>query len=133
MIPPQTLASAQRLALSLMQDRVTVKRVTGEGEPDDAYQPTMEYETVVSDYPCRFRSFEPFETTVEIGGKTTTRQRPALRFPVSTAYIPEVGDIVTLDSSQNPALAAEGRKWRIATRPDNSLSSAFRVYADEVP
>jgi len=117
-----------------MKDRCTIERPTGAASTVDPETSdiTVPKQTLVTEYPCRFRSYEPFESSPEVASKTTTVQRTAMRFPVSDDYLPKVGDIVTVTASPDPSLAAGSRVFRVADIPQNSLSTAFRVYVDEV-
>lgn len=127
------LASGRRAAERLMDDRATIVRPSGPpGAPDPVTGVVTTPTTpLVTAYPCRLRSFEPFEAKAEVGAQQVTTQRTALRLPVSVTYIPEPGDIVTITVSRHdPSIV--GRIFRVANKPTNSLSTAFRVYVDEV-
>lgn len=117
-----------------MTDRCTIERPTGPIATDRTTGAvTVEYETLVTDYPTRLRSFEAFERVSDIGGHRTTEQRPAVRFPVSDAYTPRPGDRVTITKSDNPALAVDPpRVFLVADAPQNTHATAYRVYVDEV-
>lgn len=120
-------------AESMMTDRATISRPDTSGPvlDDETGDLTPAGTVLVTDYPCRVRSYEPFESTPEVGGQTITVQRTAGRFPVSTAYSPQPGDVVTMTASQHdPSLP--DRIFRVASRPQNSISTAYRVYLEEI-
>lgn len=128
------IRQGRRLARKRMTDRCTITRPTGKMTAGTGSAPdTPEVQQIVTNYPVRLRPYEAYEVTTEVAGATITHQRTPARLPNDTAYLPRVGDILTITSSRNPALVTTPpRQFRIATIPQDSDPTQFRPHLDEV-
>lgn len=74
---------------------------------------------------CKVQSYQPFEQNPEAGAHTYSVQRYQVHVPVG-AYVPHVGDVVTITAATlDPHLA--GRMYRVVALLHKSLATAYRL------
>lgn len=78
---------------------------------------------------CKVATYEPYEATPDVGGKTVVQQRYSIHVPVSAGPF-EVGDLVTITGSANLP-ATTGRTFRIAGLHEKTWQTAQRLLTDE--
>ena len=113
-----------------MIDACSVCRVVGEAvDSDGNVAPT--YSEPLYEGACRVQTYEPQEYTPSIGeAGTVTMQRYSVHVPVGS-YVPQVGDVVTIDSATlDPELA--GRQYRVVALLHKSQATAYRLGVTEV-
>ena len=116
-----------------MADECTITRtdpdapwVPGPDGYDVPPQPATVYEGR-----CKVATYEPYEATPDVGGKTVVQQRYSVHVPVSAGPF-EVGDVVTITASaQLPATT--GRTFRVAGLHEKTWQTAQRLLVDEGP
>lgn len=124
------LPELRRQAEARMLDTCVVRRVTGESTDGDG-NVTPTYSEPLYEGACRVQTYEPQESTADIGGASTvTTQRYSVHIPVGS-YAPQIGDVVTLDSAAlDPQLA--GRTYRVVALLHKSQATAYRLGVQEV-
>lgn len=129
----QTRAELAQDAESMMLDACTIGRpgkpVT---DPDTGIVTTPEtlvYGTPAAPAPCKVQTWDPVESTREVGEAVKTVQRYAVHIPVAS-YAPKTGDIVTLTRAAiDPNLV--GRRYRVTKLLHKTMATAYRLGVEE--
>lgn len=93
------LRSGQRLAQSLMVDRVVVSRVVRVRDPITYVESDSEVE--VWSGPCKVQTYEPDAIDATSGGRPVSLQEDRLHVPVSAGPF-EIGDIAWVQGYERP-------------------------------
>lgn len=122
------LPELQAAAESMMRDTCRITREPA-GDADwvivDGREVPAEWSEVYVG-PCRVRSYQPYESTPEVGGASETVQRYAVHVPVSAGPF-EPGDRVEITT--NPARA---RAFRVAATHEVTNQTAQQLSVEEV-
>ena len=125
------MRSGRRLAESLMHLTCRIDRVV-EIDTDRATAKVTTRKVTLYEGRCKLTSYEGYEQERDVVGFQATTQRLSIHLPVG-AYLPHVGDIITITDDGGLDDRLIGRTYRVAQEaPFRAFATADRIFIDAI-
>lgn len=124
------LPELQAHAESMMVDACRITRLVDAWTTDPATgRDVPAPPAVIYEGKCKVTSYQPYETTPEVGGMTEVLQRYYVHVPVTAGPF-EIGDLITITAGANDPTTLD-RTFRVAGLHEKTWQTAQRLLVDE--